>query len=47
MLRARIVNRYEELKRAHANAQYDACGLRAGRFAEVMIRILQNELNGT
>ncbi len=45
-LRTRIIDRYELLKRAHVNGQYDACGLRAGRFAEVMIRILQNELTG-
>lgn len=38
--------RYEELKRAYANAQYDACGLRAGRFCEIMVRILQQELTG-
>lgn len=46
-LRTRIIDRYGVLKRAYVNAQYDACGLRAGRFAEVMIRILQNELTGS
>jgi hypothetical protein len=45
-LRTRIIDRYEVLKRAHINGQYDACGLRAGRFAEVMIRILQHQLTG-
>ena len=46
-LRTRIIDRYKVLKQAYVNGQYDACGLRAGRFAEVMIRILQNELTGT
>ena len=45
-LRTRVIERYGLLKGAYVNAQYDACGLRAGRFAEVMIRILQNELTG-
>jgi hypothetical protein len=46
VLRTRLTKRYEELKRAYANGQYDACGLRAGRFSEVMVRVLQNELTG-
>lgn len=47
VLRTRVVERYEALKRSYLNGQYDACGMAAGRFAEVMIRILQNELTGT
>jgi hypothetical protein len=46
-LRSRIIDRYDVLKRAYVNEQYDACGLRAGRFAEVMLRILQYELTGS
>jgi hypothetical protein len=46
-LRTRVLDRYEELKRAYVNEQYDACGLRAGRFAEVMVRILQHQLTGS
>jgi hypothetical protein len=42
-----LTKRYEELKRAYSNGQYDACGLRAGRFSEVMVRVLQNELTGS
>ena len=42
-----MTKRYEELKRAYSNGQYDACGLRAGRFSEVMVRVLQNELTGS
>jgi hypothetical protein len=47
VLRTRLTTRYEELKGAYANGQYDACGLRAGRFSEVMVRVLQNELTGS
>jgi hypothetical protein len=46
-LLTRIVDRYDSLKRAYANEQYDASGVRAGRFAEVMLRILQHELTGS
>ncbi|HEX3432554.1 MAG TPA: hypothetical protein VHT25_00660 [Solirubrobacteraceae bacterium] len=46
-LRTRLLKRHEELKRAYANAQYDVCGLRAGKFAEVMLRVLQHELTGS
>ena len=46
-LRNRLLKRYRELKSAYVNGQYDACGLRAGRLAEVVLRILQHELTGT
>jgi hypothetical protein len=46
-LRSRLIKRYNELKRAYANGQYDACGLRAGKFSEVILRILQHELTGS
>ncbi len=46
-LRTRLLVRYRELKAAFVNAQYDACGLRAGRLCEVLVRVLQNELTGT
>jgi hypothetical protein len=45
-LRTRLLTRYRELKAAYVNGQYDACGLRAGRLCEVLIRVLQNELTG-
>ena len=45
-LRTRVIERYETLKREYLNGRYEACGMAAGRFAEVMIRILQNALTG-
>ncbi len=39
--------RYRDLKSAFVNGQYDACGLRAGRLCEVLLRVLQNELTGS
>lgn len=45
-LLTRLLSRYRELKAAYVNGQYDACGLRAGRLCEVLIRVLQNELTG-
>jgi hypothetical protein len=46
-LRSRLLTRYRELKAAFVNGQYDACGLRAGRLCEVLVRVLQNELTGS
>jgi hypothetical protein len=45
-LRSRLLSRYRELKAAFVNGQYDACGLRAGRLCEVLLRVLQQELTG-
>lgn len=45
-LRTRLLERYRALKAAYVNGQYDACGLRAGRLAEVLIRVLQDQLEG-
>jgi hypothetical protein len=45
-LQSRLLTRYRELKAAFVNGQYDACGLRAGRLCEVLLRVLQNELTG-
>jgi len=46
-LRDRLLRRYRDLKSAYVNGQYDATGLRAGRLAEVLVRVLQQELTGT
>src|SRR6266540_4097293 len=46
-LRSRLLTRYRELKAAYVNGQYDACGLRAGRLCEVLLRVLQDELTGS
>jgi len=46
-LRTRILERYETLKSEYLKGNYEACGMAAGRFAEVMIRILQDQLTGS
>jgi len=44
--RNRLIKSYRELKAAYSEEQYDACGLRAGRFCEVLLRYLQLTLSG-
>lgn len=46
-LRSRLIACFSDLKSALAEQQYDACGLRAGKFAEVMLRVLQHVLVGS
>lgn len=45
--RTRIIENYIGLKSAFAEGQYDACGVRAGKFCETMLRFLQDHLTGT
>ncbi len=45
-IRTRLVESYLSVKEAFAEGQYDACGLRAGKFCEVVLRLLQQELTG-
>ncbi len=47
VLQRRLVASYVELKSAWSSRQYDLCGLRAGKFCEVMIRVLQDRLTGS
>jgi hypothetical protein len=42
----RVVDAYNDLKSAWASRQYDLIGLRAGKYCEVLIRLLQLELTG-
>jgi hypothetical protein len=44
--RGRLVKAYNGLKAAHVDGNFDACGLRAGRFCEVFLRWAQDELTG-
>lgn len=44
--RARLLKSYGGLKAAYSDGNYDACGLRAGRFCEVLLRWLQLDLTG-
>jgi hypothetical protein len=45
--RTRIVEIYRSLKSAYSDHQFDACGLRAGKLSEVLLRYLQHELTAT
>jgi hypothetical protein len=45
--RRKLVEAYIPVKEAYVEGQYDACGLRAGKFCEVVIRLLQKQLTGT
>lgn len=42
-----MIEKYQALKAAFSNGQYDACGLRAGVFCEVILRFLQEHLTGS
>ncbi|MDF1869918.1 MAG: hypothetical protein P1U30_05965 [Phycisphaerales bacterium] len=46
-LRTKLTERYLGVKSAFLDGEYDACGVRAGRFSEIVIRVLQQELTGT
>lgn len=45
--RRRVIDSYLELKRRDADAQFDSAGLSAGKFCEVLLRLLQHEITGT
>lgn len=45
--RNRLVKAHKAIKAAMLEGNFDACGLRAGRFCEVMLRWAQHELTGT
>lgn len=44
--RARLLKAYNGLKTAYLDGNFDACGLRAGRFCEVLLRWAQEQLTG-
>jgi hypothetical protein len=46
-LRGKLVRTYSDLKSAFLAGTFDLCGLQAGKFCEIMLRILQNRLEGT
>lgn len=46
-LRAKLLSTYAQLKSAFVEGQFDACGLRAGKFCEIALRVLQEHLSGT
>lgn len=45
-LRTRLIKYYAQLKQAYARGDFDACGARAGKFCEILIRIVQQSLEG-
>jgi hypothetical protein len=45
--RSRLIQRYRGLKSAYLEGKFDACGVRAGRFSEVLLRFLQHHLTAT
>jgi hypothetical protein len=47
VFRGRLLKAYSGLKNAHLSGEFDACGLRAGRFCEVLLRWAQQELTGS
>lgn len=46
-LREKLIQTYAALKSASINTEYDAVGLRVGKFAEAMVRALQHILSGS
>ena len=45
--RKRIAKTYADLKSAFQDSQHELCGLRGGKFAETVLRYLQESLTGT
>lgn len=42
--RSKLITAYRDLKSSYVEGNHDACGLRAGRFSEVLLRFLQHHL---
>lgn len=45
--RKRLIKYYRSLKASFVENQFDACGIRAGKLGEVILRLLQLRLTGT
>ncbi len=41
LFRNRLIEAYRDLKAAYTNGPHDACGLRVGKFCEILLRYLQ------
>jgi len=46
-LRRRVIKAYADLKTRALEGEFDAIGVRAGKLAEVLLRVLQHSLTGT
>ena len=44
--RQRLISSYEALKRDHIEQRYESAGLAAGKFCEIVIRLLQHAVLG-
>ena len=44
--RERLIETYLEIKKGHAEAKHEAAGMAAGKFCEVTLRFLQEEVTG-
>lgn len=47
IIRTKLISTYLEIKRCHLEAKYESAGLSAGKFCEVLVRLLQEEINGS
>ena len=45
--RQKLIDTYLEIKRSHVESNFESAGLSAGKFCEVLIRLLQQEVTGT
>lgn len=45
--RSKLIKYYQQLKQAYVRGDHDACGARAGKFSETLIRCVQQKLEGT
>ena len=45
--RSKVIKTYLDVKRNCAESRYEAAGLAAGKFCEVVIRLLQNTIHGS
>ena len=44
--RSRLIKHHGDLKRAYRRGEYDACGARAGKLCETLIRYIQDAVGG-
>lgn len=45
--RTKLIDAYLGVKRSYAEAKYESAGIKCGKFCEVLVRLLQEEITGT